>query len=135
MSSLSEHAQSSSPLHILVADDSLVNRRLAVRLLELDGHVVTVVANGFDAVNQLRGRRFGAVLMDVEMPVMDGLAATRAIREWEKDCGIRTPIVALTTITDREACFSAGMDAFLTKPLRMSTFRQTLNSLLARTAA
>jgi CheY-like chemotaxis protein len=126
-----------STFRVLLADDGLVNRQLALRLLEREGYAVTAVANGSDAVSQLKQGegQFGVVLMDIEMPVMDGLTATRAIRAWEKDRPRRTPIVALTSLTDQAACFDAGVDAFLNKPLQVPALRKVLHALNVRIAA
>ncbi len=111
-------SESSAALSILVAEDNPVNRLLAVRLLERAGHATQVVENGADAVRALAHERFDLVLMDVQMPVMDGLAATRAIRASETNR--HTPIVALTAHAmtgDDRRCFDAGMDGYLTKPI------------------
>jgi signal transduction histidine kinase/CheY-like chemotaxis protein len=108
-------------LQILLAEDDPVNQMLAVRLLERHSHSVTVVNNGADAVASCRARRFDLVLMDVQMPVLDGLEATAAIRAWEEANAIaRTPIVALTAHAlagDRERFIEGGMDYYLSKPL------------------
>lgn len=83
-------------LDVLLAEDNLINQKVAVRLLEKQGHRVVVVPNGRDAVEAVRVRRFDVVLMDLHMPEMDGIAATRAIRELEAPYGAHTPIIALT---------------------------------------
>ena len=105
---------------VLLVEDNAVNRRVAVRLLERDGHRVVVADNGEAGLQLFKQQRFHLVLMDVQMPVMDGLAATRAIRLHERDQRWhRTPIVAMTANAmqgDREKCFAAGMDDHLTKP-------------------
>jgi CheY-like chemotaxis protein len=108
------------PLRILVAEDNPINQRVAVRLLEKHGHTVVLACNGREAVAAVEGGGIDLVLMDVEMPEMDGLAATAAIRAAEPD-GERLPILALTALTvdgDRERCLAAGMDGYLTKPIR-----------------
>ena len=107
------------PLQILVAEDNPVNRQLVVRLLERRGHRTTVAATGREVLAALDQRRFDVVLMDIEMPEMDGVAATRAIREREP-AGQHLPIVALTAHAlkgSRERYLNAGMDAYLAKPL------------------
>jgi len=87
---------STDPLHILVAEDNMINQRLAVNLLEHEGHEVVVVGNGQEAVAALEREAFDAVLMDVQMPVMDGFEATSVIRAHERSTGTRTPIIAMT---------------------------------------
>jgi two-component system sensor histidine kinase/response regulator len=109
-------------LNILVAEDNAVNQALIVRLLQKHNHQVTVVSNGREAVQHAQLGGFDAILMDVQMPILDGLSATREIRRWEEDNDVaRTPIVALTAyalLEDRERCLEAGMDSYLTKPLK-----------------
>ncbi|MBC8876087.1 MAG: PAS domain S-box protein [Planctomycetes bacterium] len=109
-----------APLHVLVAEDSPVNQKLAIGLLRKKGHQVVVANNGHEAVEQFRTHRFDLVLMDVQMPDMDGFQATEAIREAEED-GTHTPIIAITAHAmkgDRERCLDAGMDGYLSKPIR-----------------
>jgi signal transduction histidine kinase/DNA-binding response OmpR family regulator len=113
-------AGASRPLSILVADDSPVNQKLARRLLELRGHRVAVVDSGRAAVTRSAAERFDVLLMDVQMPEMDGLEATAAIRAREPAGGARTPIVAMTAHagkSERERCLAAGMDDYLSKPI------------------
>jgi PAS domain S-box-containing protein len=108
-------------LSLLLAEDSLANQKLAVGLLSRWGQNVTVVNNGREAVEAVRGQPFDAVLMDVQMPEMDGLQATQAIREWERGSGRRLPIIAMTAHAmkgDRERCLETGMDAYVAKPIR-----------------
>lgn len=123
-----------SPLNILVAEDSLLNQHFATRLLEDAGHVVTVASNGREAVEAVRRDSFDLVLMDVEMPEMDGLDATETIRLEEQD-GTRLPIVAVTATGDANACLRAGMDDWLPKPLTLSQLNRTLDKMFGRTAA
>ncbi len=122
-------------LHVLVAEDSRLNQTLAIRILKAQGHTVTVVSNGKQAVDALRCAVFDLILMDVDMPEMDGLAATREIRALEATVGTRVPIVAVTANKDLRACIEAGMDAYLPKPLQSKRLNQTLVSILGRTAA
>jgi len=122
-------------LRILVAEDSRTNQRLAARLLERQGHAVTIVNNGKEALEAIRRELFDLVLMDVEMPVMDGLAATRAIRSYESRRGTRLPIVAVTTRDNQRDCLAAGMDAHLNKPLRLDRLNRTLQVVLPKSAA
>ena len=107
-------------LRILLAEDNLVNQRLAVRILEKWGHSVAVAGNGRKALETWEKERFDVVLMDVQMPEMSGLEATGAIRERESGSGRRTPIIAMTAHAmegDREKCLSSGMDHYVTKPI------------------
>ncbi|HEX4148097.1 MAG TPA: response regulator, partial [Pirellulales bacterium] len=109
------------PLRILLAEDSLVNQRMAVALLEKRGHQVTIAVNGREAVAAAKRDRFDLILMDVQMPEMDGFAATAEIRNWEQGRGQRTPIVAMTAHAmkgDRERCLAADMDHYISKPIR-----------------
>ena len=108
-------------LDVLIAEDNVVNQRLAKRLLEKRGHRVTVVNNGQEAVQLLERSNFDLVLMDVQMPILDGIAATLLIRLREKETGSHQPIVALTAYAvkgDQERCLAAGMDGYLPKPIR-----------------
>jgi CheY-like chemotaxis protein len=105
---------------VLLVEDNLTNQRVAQRLLERAGCLVTVAGNGVEAVECFRTHPFDIVFMDCQMPEMDGYEATRAIRELESD-GARAPIVALTANAmegDRERCLAAGMDDFVSKPIR-----------------
>ena len=126
-------------LHVLVAEDNAVNQRVIVRLLEKMGHIPIVAYNGQEAVGAYESRPFDVVLMDVQMPVMDGLTATRMIRESEaRHPGRRRlPIMALTAYAmrgDRERCLAAGMDDHLTKPVRPEELAAALNRLLDASA-
>jgi CheY-like chemotaxis protein len=108
------------PLDVLLAEDNVVNQRLVVGLLHRRGHKVTIVGTGAEAVEATGAHRFDLVLMDVQMPEMDGFAATRAIRARECGTGVHLPIVAMTAHAmkgDRERCIEAGMDDYLAKPL------------------
>ncbi|MSM40618.1 MAG: response regulator [Geobacter sp.] len=108
-------------LNILVADDVEVNQLLAVTLLNKQGHSVTVAGDGQEALEAYAGGSFDMVLMDVQMPIMDGLQATRKIREMEGASGRRIPVIALTAYAareDRERCLAAGMDGYLSKPFK-----------------
>lgn len=109
-------------LTILLAEDNTVNQKLAVRLLEKRGHAVVAVETGKAAVEALATRSFDLVLMDIQMPEMDGLEATMVIREGEKKTGRHIPIVAMTAnamVGDKEQCLLAGMDAYVSKPLNI----------------
>ena len=116
-----ELAQSERRLRLLLAEDNVVNQRLAVKLLERRGHDVVVVNNGRQALAVLEHERFDAVLMDIQMPEMDGFETTSAIREQELFSKAHLPIVAMTAHAmkgDRERCFEAGMDGYVAKPLQ-----------------
>jgi CheY-like chemotaxis protein len=113
--------ESSTQLNILLAEDNAVNQALAVRLLQKRGHSVTVAANGKEALAALENKSFDVILMDVQMPEMDGFAATAAIRENEKISGAHLPIIAMTAhamVGDRDRCLQAGMDDYISKPIR-----------------
>ena len=106
---------------ILLAVDNAVNQKLATRLLEKRGHRVTVAPDGRQAVAALGRDAFDLVLMDVQMPEMDGFEATTAIREQEKSTGKHMPIIALTAHAmrgDQERCLAAGMDGYIEKPIK-----------------
>jgi two-component system, sensor histidine kinase and response regulator len=116
-------------LRILVAEDNVVNQRVVVRLLEKEGHLPTVVGNGAIAVQVWENSDFDVILMDVQMPEMNGFDATARIREREKSTGDRIPIIAMTAHVlkgDRERCLDAGMDDYVTKPIRSDDLRQAL---------
>jgi PAS domain S-box-containing protein len=116
-------------LRILLAEDNLVNQRLAVRLLEKLGHRVTLVDNGLAAHERARRGGFDLILLDVQMPGLDGLSVTRRIRQHEAQTGEHVPIVAMTARAmagDRERCLEAGMDDYLAKPIDSARLRQVL---------
>jgi len=121
------------PLRVLLAEDNHVNQRLAVRLLQRRGHQVVVVANGRDAVASSDAQPFDVILMDVQMPEMDGFEATAAIRAAERASGRRRPIIAMTAHAmkgDRERCLLAGMDEYLSKPIQAAELFETIDRLL-----
>jgi signal transduction histidine kinase/DNA-binding response OmpR family regulator len=135
--SLQDAREPGTSLRILLAEDNPVNQRLASHLLEKRGHSVVVAANGREALEALKKGRFDLMFMDVQMPVMDGFEATRAIRKLEVGSGIRLPIVALTAHAmkgDREKCMAAGMDGYLTKPIRPQELDEVLRGYLTRQA-
>ena len=113
--------------HVLLVEDNFVNQKVAVRFLERLGCTVEVASNGAEGVLACQERHFDIVLMDLQMPVMDGMTATRKIREWETSGHV--PIVALTANAmtgDRELCEAAGMDGYLTKPIEVERLRSVL---------
>ena len=108
-------------LHFLLADDNAINRELGLQILKKRGHTVSIATNGKEAVEAVNTQQFDVVLMDVQMPEMDGLEATAVIRELERTTGKHIPIVAMTAHAmkgDRERCLAAGMDAYISKPIR-----------------
>ncbi|MGD0043921.1 MAG: response regulator, partial [Isosphaeraceae bacterium] len=120
-------------LHILLAEDNEVNQMYAVELLRRRGHTVVVANNGQEALADWEMGTFDIVLMDVQMPLMDGFAATAAIRQRENATGRHTPIIALTAHVmkgDRERCVAAGMDAYASKPLRSQELFAAIDGLL-----
>ncbi len=129
---LDPHLAERLPLRILVAEDNPVNQRLALLLLEQLGYQAELAANGREVLAALERSSFDLVLMDVQMPVLDGLAATRALRERWPQGGPR--VVAMTASAlreDREACLAAGMDDFLTKPIRIEALVAALQGCAA----
>lgn len=120
-------------MHVLVAEDSVTNQTLAIALLSKSGHTATVAGNGYEAIERFRAENFDAVLMDVQMPEMDGLTAAAAIRDFEAEHNrSRTPIIALTAHVmdeDKQRCREAGMDGYLSKPLRGAELHRQLSRL------
>jgi len=120
-------------LHILLVEDNRINRVLARRILEGVGHDVESAENGLEAIRAVQQSRFDLVFMDIQMPEMDGLAATAAIRSWEKTTGTHVPIVAMTAHAmkgDQEICLAAGMDGYISKPIQRQT---VLDAILTHT--
>jgi signal transduction histidine kinase/CheY-like chemotaxis protein/ABC-type amino acid transport substrate-binding protein len=119
---------------ILLAEDNLVNQTLAMRLLEKRGFQVTVAGDGRAALDALEKEPFDAILMDVQMPEMDGFETTAAIRNKEKSTGTHIPIIAMTAHAlkgDQERCLAAGMDAYVSKPIRTSELFKTIEDQLS----
>jgi CheY-like chemotaxis protein len=113
-----------------------VNQTLARRLLEKRGYAVTVVGDGRAALAAFESGCFDIVLMDVQMPAMDGFEATAAIRQQEQSTGNHVPIVAMTAHAlkgDQERCLAAGMDAYVSKPIRQEQLYGTIENILIRT--
>ncbi|MGB9894005.1 MAG: response regulator, partial [Candidatus Saccharicenans sp.] len=121
--------------HILLAEDNPINQKVAVHLLQKKGHQVTVVETGQQVLEKLGQEIFDLVLMDVQMPVMDGFEATRIIRQQEKSSGDHLPIVAMTAHAmkgDREKCLEAGMDDYVSKPLYPEELYKAIERAIAR---
>jgi len=124
-----------SSLRVLLVEDNAVNRLLATRLLEKRGHRVAVATNGREALDALENESYDLVFMDVQMPEIDGIEATVAIREREKANGNHQPIIALTAHAmkgDEERCLNAGMDGYLSKPIRPQELDEILEKYVAR---
>jgi signal transduction histidine kinase/ligand-binding sensor domain-containing protein/DNA-binding response OmpR family regulator len=120
-------------LSVLVAEDNVVNQRLAVRLLEKMGHRIVVAQNGAEALTAAKNESFDLILMDVQMPEVDGLAATQEIRRWEQGHRSHVPIIAMTAHTmqgDRENCVAAGMDGYIAKPLEYGELQRTIEEVM-----
>ncbi|WP_424194311.1 response regulator [Ampullimonas aquatilis] len=117
------------PMHILLAEDNLLNQQLALALLKKWGHQIIVANNGAEALDLHLTQHFDLILMDLQMPVMDGLAATDAIRHREQQGTLRTTIIAMTANAldgDQEKCLAAGMDDYLSKPFKQEEFQRLL---------
>jgi CheY-like chemotaxis protein len=117
----SEEVPDTRGMRILLAEDNAVNKRLACRILTKKGHEVVTAASGREALRVLERQTFDLILMDIQMPELDGLEATAAIRGKEKGTKAHIPIVAMTAHAmkgDRERCLAAGMDGYIAKPVR-----------------
>jgi CheY-like chemotaxis protein len=122
------------PLRILLAEDNPVSQLLAVRLIEKRGHKVLVADNGREALSMILQDRFDIVLLDVQMPEMDGFSVARAAREREKDTREHLPIIALTANSmdgDRERCLAAGMDDYVSKPINFTELFDTIERCMS----
>jgi signal transduction histidine kinase/CheY-like chemotaxis protein len=122
------------PLRILLAEDNAINSRIACRLLEKRGHTVLTAASGVEALASYNRETFDLILMDVQMPLMDGLEATAAIREQERSSGRKTPIVAMTAYAmegDRQRCLQAGMDGYVPKPVQPDELYRVIHEMTA----
>jgi signal transduction histidine kinase/DNA-binding response OmpR family regulator len=127
---IQEHRET---LHILIAEDNAVNQAVATRLLAKLGHSFMLANNGEEALTLLSTHAFDLLLMDIQMPEMDGLTATRKIREQENATGVHLPIVAMTAHAmtgDRELCIEAGMDGYVTKPINLQRLEDAIASAL-----
>ena len=118
---------------VLLVEDNAVNRKLAERLLQKRGYQVTLACNGKEALSATQAAGFDLILMDIQLPEMDGFAATAETRKREAASGKHTPIIALTAHAlkeDRERCLAAGMDACVTKPIRPAELFHVIHALL-----
>ena len=125
--------ESRRQLRVLLAEDNAVNQKLAVRLLEKRGHTVFIAETGRAALGALETESFDLIMMDVQMPEMDGIEATEAIREHEKTTGKHIPIIAMTAnamMGDKERCLAAGMDAYVSKPIQIKELLAVIESFL-----
>ena len=122
------------PLRVLLAEDNDVNQQVALEFLEMRGHYVRIAPNGIEALASLVDERFDVILMDVQMPQMDGFQATASIREKEKTTRDHVPIIAMTGYAmkgDRERCLDAGMDGYICKPIRSKELFEIVESSAA----
>jgi two-component system sensor histidine kinase/response regulator len=122
------------PLRILLAEDNVVNQRLACRLLENHGHIAVVASNGVEVLETLERQSFDLILMDAQMPQMDGFEATAAIRRLEQATRAHIPIIAMTAhamVGDRQRCLAAGMDGYIAKPVHAHELFETIETVLA----
>ena len=136
--SIANAASNAVSLRILVAEDNAVNQMLVTRLLEKRGHSVNVVTNGREALYALEQRAYDLVLMDMQMPEIDGFEATAELRKREEQTGLHTPVIALTAHAmkgDRERCIQAGMDGYLSKPIHSQELYELLEKYIAVRAA
>jgi CheY-like chemotaxis protein/anti-sigma regulatory factor (Ser/Thr protein kinase) len=128
-----------SPIRrILLAEDSIVNQKLAVALLESRGHEVAIASTGRETLAAFESQSFDLILMDVQMPEMDGLEATAAIRARERQTGGHVPIIAMTAHAlsgDRQRCLDVGMDGYIAKPVRAAELFQTIDALFHASSA
>jgi PAS domain S-box-containing protein len=122
------------PLRVLLAEDNVVNQKLACRLLENHGDIVVVAGNGVQVLETLERQSFDLILMDAQMPHMDGFEATAAIRRQEQETGAHLPIIAMTAhamVGDRQRCLEAGMDGYISKPVHPHEMFEAIEAVLA----
>jgi CheY-like chemotaxis protein len=129
-------AVSRDKLKILLAEDNIINQKVATGLVENMGHSVRIAGDGTEVLSIMDTESFDVILMDVQMPNMDGFDATRTIREREKLSGAHIPIIAMTAYAmkgDREKCFEVGMDGYVSKPINVNELEQALDDLIKDT--
>jgi signal transduction histidine kinase/DNA-binding response OmpR family regulator len=134
---LREQTRPNKMLKILLAEDNLINQKLATRMLEKRNHTVVVAANGKEALTALEQASFDLVLMDMQMPEMDGFEATTLLRQSEQGTGDHQPVVAMTALAmhgDRERCLAVGMDGYLSKPIRPQELDDLLDGYITQKA-
>jgi two-component system sensor histidine kinase/response regulator len=122
-------------LHILLAEDNIINQKVAIHILEKNGHKVSVANNGNEVLSALEKARFDIILMDVQMPIMDGFKTTFSIRKKEKGAGSHIPIIAMTAHAlkgDRERCLDVGMDEYVAKPLKPEELIKTIDRAISK---
>ncbi len=136
-SPLPEERKNRQSLHILLVEDEYINRTLAVSVLEREGWEVTVAENGVQSLELLNHNGFDLILMDIQMPELNGYETTRTIRRREKQNGRHIPIIAMTAyavVGDREKCLDAGMDGYISKPIQPDRLLDEIDSVLYRYA-
>ena len=119
-------------MKVLLVEDNIINQRIIVLNLNKLGYTVDIASNGEEAVDLFKKEKYGLILMDIMMPVMDGIEATREIRKIEKPEGKRIPIIALTANalnSDRENCINSGMDEYMTKPFDLNLLKEYIQKL------
>lgn len=118
-------------LRILIAEDNKINQLVARKILEREGHIISLVNNGQEAIEKSAEQTFDIIFMDIHMPELNGWEATDVIRKREKNTGQRVPIIALTGSSmqeDKTKCLNAGMDDFITKPFSRGKLLQTIEN-------
>ncbi|TLX77112.1 response regulator [Labilibacter sediminis] len=124
--------EKSTSLNILLVEDNLLNQKLIFLNLSKYGYVIDIANNGQEALDKVKSRRFNLIIMDLMMPVMDGLEASVKIREYEEKLDYSTPIIGLTANTfdaDREKCLSHGMNEYMAKPFDLQLFNKLIAEL------
>ncbi|SMO58593.1 Response regulator receiver domain-containing protein [Saccharicrinis carchari] len=124
--------KNSDALVILLVEDNILNQRLINLHLKKFGYNIEIANNGKEAVEMAKEKRYDLIIMDLMMPVMDGLEATREIRKYEENMNYSTPIIGLTANTfdgDRDKCLSHGMDEYMTKPFELDLFIYLLKKM------
>ena len=127
-----------SPVQILLVEDNLVNQKVALQQLKKLGYSVAVANNGEEAIHKVNEQEYALILMDCQMPRVDGFEATRRIRQQEAIHGGRVPIVAMTANAmegDRENCLNAGMDDYIPKPVRISQLSEVIGRWMTEDAS
>ena len=128
-----EKQKDKKEVNILIAEDNIVNQRLVKELLIRKNYDVTIVENGLKIFDVLENKKFDIILMDIQMPIMDGLEATSIIREIEKGTGKHIPIIGITAYAvkaDKDKCLSAGMDDYMSKPFVKEEFYRMIEKYL-----